>query len=59
MLGNETSMLNAGRPVTMSRLSTPRIRLPMILKSRGFLSAASMAADSGTGRLAAGDESDA
>ena len=40
MLGNETSMLNAGRPVTMSRLSTPRIRLPMILKSRGFLSAA-------------------
>ena len=53
MLGNATSMLKTGRPVTMSRLSTPRIRLPMILKSRGFLSAASMAAVSGTGRLAA------
>ena len=45
-------------PVTISRLSTPRIRLPMILKSRGFLSAASMAAVSGTGRLAARDESE-
>ena len=59
MLGNETSMLKTGRPVTMSRLSTPRIRLPTILKSRGFLSAASMAAVSGTGRLAARVDSEA
>ena len=59
MFGKATSMLKIGRPVTMSRLSTLRIRLPMILKSRGFLSAASMAAVSGTGRLAALDESDA
>ena len=59
MLGNATSMLNTGRPVTMSRLSTPRIRLPMIVKSRGFLSAASMAAFSGTGRVAASADSEA
>ena len=58
MLGNETSMLKTGRPVTMSRLSTPRIRLPTILKSRGFLSAASMAAVSGTGMLAARADSE-
>jgi hypothetical protein len=37
-------MLNTGRPVTMSMLSTPRMRLPMIRKSPGFLSAASMTA---------------
>ena len=59
MFGNATSMLKIGRPVTMSRLSTLRIRVPMILKSRGFFSAASMAAVSGTGRLAAGDDNEA
>ena len=42
-------MLKRALPVTMSRLSTPRIRLPMILKSRGFFSAASTAARSGAG----------
>ena len=48
-----------GRPVTMSRLSTPRMRLPMILKSRGFLSTASAAARSGVGCVSAREASDA
>ena len=43
----------------MSRVSTPRMRLPMILKSRGFLSTASTAARSGVGCVSARAASDA